>query len=332
MPNLCQLTVETWRFSDLNGHRWEQIITDYLPKLKTFHLKMQIALNHDEGIQEKVNELIDSFQTSFWLIEHQWFIRCHWIPRNRCSMINIYTLPYSFPYFATFAKVISNSTCPRESDYWSYNHVHTVSHCNAPIIGSSTLSQMHFPNVKHLSVTLRSNDQFWSTISTFDQLISLDISLTNNDNNVRSQLQTILDRASCLYSLKIKSWFDFEVPLVNHTSSSVRRLDLQGCFRYQTEQWFNSEECAKLCHSPLGIQCEVLLIRVEHRTIIIDILNLLTHLRALNIKCRDDNYNKSDEQLLSTEELLQWLIDRLPSTWKIGRVPHSLDCIQMWIN
>ncbi|CAF4267791.1 unnamed protein product, partial [Rotaria sordida] len=51
----------------MNGHRLEQFIIDYLPKLKTF----QFLIFFDVDTGEELNKIIDSYPTSFWLIHHQ---------------------------------------------------------------------------------------------------------------------------------------------------------------------------------------------------------------------------------------------------------------------
>ncbi|CAF3711173.1 unnamed protein product [Rotaria sp. Silwood1] len=332
LPNLCHLTVETFDI-DLDGQQWEQIIIDHLPKLETFQLKMHIKLEDDDDKQLKIDKLIASFQSSFWLDEHQWFVRCHYVEECCLNSIILYTLPYAFGYFDPIVKISSKSTCPHENDYWSYNRVHSLIY-RTPIIRESTLCKIAFPNIHHLRLSLPSNDQFWSVITTLDQLISLDLALHDDDynnNDVRSQLQVVLDRAPRLYSLAFRSWSDSQMCLVDNRSLSVRRLDLQGYDEdWLVERWFNDEECAKLCCSSLGIQCEVLLIRVEDRATILDLVNRMTNLRALNIKCRDDPFNETNDQSSSTEdELVKWLKECLPSTWTIAR--HPADFVRMWI-
>jgi len=79
LPNISHLKVEIVSIK-LDGHRWEEIINNYFPELKIFHLKMNISLNLsiDEEINEKqVDQYLDTYRTPFWIEHHQWFIRCH---------------------------------------------------------------------------------------------------------------------------------------------------------------------------------------------------------------------------------------------------------------
>ncbi|CAF3352376.1 unnamed protein product [Rotaria sp. Silwood2] len=73
--NLRHLKI-TMAFNLINGYQWEQIIRSYLPKFKIFDLNMYDQFPDDQNIEERANELINSFQSSFWINEHKWFVRC----------------------------------------------------------------------------------------------------------------------------------------------------------------------------------------------------------------------------------------------------------------
>jgi len=75
VPNLHRLDVHL-SFNIINGYQWEQLIQNYLPKMKVFTLMMKNVYPADRNIQEKADELIHSFRSSFWIDEHKWFVRC----------------------------------------------------------------------------------------------------------------------------------------------------------------------------------------------------------------------------------------------------------------
>ncbi|CAF1368176.1 unnamed protein product [Adineta steineri] len=79
MSNVSKLTVRTWRDISRNGYQWENLISNYLPKLKVFNLLMQFGSEDDDDIngEEQVDKILDSFQTHFWIDKHRWFVRCH---------------------------------------------------------------------------------------------------------------------------------------------------------------------------------------------------------------------------------------------------------------
>jgi hypothetical protein len=66
----------------------EQIIRNYLPKLKVLRLSMKSMLSSNKNIEEEVDEVINSFRSSFWIEEHKWFVRCF----SLRTFINLYTL------------------------------------------------------------------------------------------------------------------------------------------------------------------------------------------------------------------------------------------------
>jgi hypothetical protein len=63
-PNLRYLNIKLLS-TMIDGHQWEHIIGNYLLKLKTFQLRMRKELFHVSNIEERVNELFDSFRTPF---------------------------------------------------------------------------------------------------------------------------------------------------------------------------------------------------------------------------------------------------------------------------
>jgi len=93
IPNLRRLNVDL-SFALINGYQWEQVIRNYLPKLKIFQLEMINTLSLDENMEERVDQLIDSFRSSFWIDEHRWFVRCLTLQ----TTIHLHTLPKSFDY------------------------------------------------------------------------------------------------------------------------------------------------------------------------------------------------------------------------------------------
>jgi hypothetical protein len=62
------------------------------------------------------------------------------------------------------------------------------------------------------------------------------------------------------------------MPPFSIRSSSVRYLNLQGFTPEGDYQYYNEQQCLSLIRSPLGQQCQYLIIEVEKRTNIIDIL------------------------------------------------------------
>ncbi|CAF3001203.1 unnamed protein product [Rotaria sp. Silwood2] len=120
MPNLSHLTIQLQQFY-LNGHDWQRIIVDNIPKIKIFHLKMNINFYFGSHKQKQIDILLDSFRTQFWLEERQWFVRCDWNSFESYDADILYTLPYAFGDFIYHDKCNSKSTCPNETYFRCYD-------------------------------------------------------------------------------------------------------------------------------------------------------------------------------------------------------------------
>jgi hypothetical protein len=249
IPNLRHLDIDLW-CELINGHQWEQIIENYLPKLKTFALKMRNKLSDNENIHEKVDRLINSFRSSFWMVKHKWFVRC--LTQQR--IIHIHTLSSASNYYEVMPPDSWRSTCPYDNQPQEFHDVRS-SFYDDKLFDQPISSCIRLPNIETLHINFPLNDQFWSIFPNFNQLNSLTISY--HADTYQSQLQTLLDRAPHLEKLVIKqvALLPLQTSIFRYTSVSVRRLNLIDC-----NHCFNEEECITLTRSPLGIQCEVLYI------------------------------------------------------------------------
>ncbi len=299
-PNLNHLIIDICSSTNeiLNGYQWENIIRNYLPNLKLFQFRMEFQYKN-------INNLLNSFKTSFWIEEHNWFIRCHW----NSNLIYLYSLPYIFKEFYFDSSMQFKSTCPNDDNYLYYNHVKELKYNM-----SSVLSPIQFLNINHLSIDFPINMNFWSIIPKLDQITSLNVSI-NNSNVDQSQFQYLINKIPHLDSLSFNSCTSILIfELIN---VSIRRLDLQ---RYN--QYFNDEQCRSL----IGIQCEILFIKIKNRHISIDLIRNMMNLRMLNIECEDDNFEETKQ-----DELIIWLKEHLPLTCIVTRdfIFHS--DIRIWI-
>ena len=321
LPNLHYLTAETDDL-DWDGHSWQQMITDHLPKLKRFRLYMILRFADDENKEQRVDRLLESFQTRFWL-ERRWFVRCDWDLCEECNknILYLYTIPFiGEHYFFHEVNFRTKSTCPDPENYETFECVRRLEYGLCPSSETPFSSQFCFKNVHHLDVSLPVDATFRSMIPQFDQLISLEVGLSegNLDLDNYAELQALLDQASHLYTLNFRSWSSTStrMPPFDYSNSSVSRLDVQ-----KIDQCYNPEQCVALVRSPVGLQCQVLCITVENRTSILDLIEMMKGIRILNVLRRDDPHSASDHrQSSSTEdELLNWLQHRLPSTCTIFR-------------
>ncbi len=119
------------------------MIINYLPKLKVFRLKMEFYFRDRIKTRRYANQLLNSFQTQFWLAEREWFIRLHYHPGSGSNYVCLYT---------RIEVSGCRSTCSNDDNQsWSYDHVHTV-HYRVSLSEALILNQSCFVNIQHLSL------------------------------------------------------------------------------------------------------------------------------------------------------------------------------------
>lgn len=321
MPNLIDLTIELYHII-IDGNQWKELIENNLPNLKQFQLKMEFYLNHNNLKEERIEELINSFSHSFWIIQHQWYIQCHWSAKEKSSSGYLYTLPYSFKDFRLKSNMEFKSTYPNNEIIWSYDYVENLSYRN------SDCQFIRFNYLKNLKIQLPFDEVFWLIIPNLNRLLFLEIKLSNNDNNIdHDQFERLIQQTTSLYSLTLNGGFIcYWKTLLQLKNVSIRRLHLYqfGCF--------NRENLENFIHSSLGSRCEILFIKVDERKNILYLVNNMKNLRVLNIRSLDDRSAQKDREFLGYDELIYWLKDRLPNNWIIQRGKIQLyKYIQLWI-
>lgn len=330
LPNLIRLKLETFDIY-CDGHEWEKILIKYLPYIQQFHLKMNLMFPNNEDIDQQAYELLDTFRTSFWLLEHRWFVRCDWDPMNLFNHGVIYTLPYTFDDCFYFDAVSSKSTCPTITDHWLYDRVPVLSHKNPENDQSKDLILFlaKFPNLRHLKISLPFDRKFLSCILSYDRLRSINITFLSTDF-AYMQLQDLLNRTLHLYSLKLSHMKSLSMKFFTLKSSSIRKIDLIANCKSPI-RYFNKAECFLIIRAPIIRQCEVLLIGIKERSNIIEIVNTIPNLRAFIFQCEDDEYNMWN-CAVTNDEFLEWLREHLPSKYLISRDEKQPNLIRLWID
>jgi hypothetical protein len=216
----------------------------------------------------------------------QRYVRCDWISSAIRNDAIIYKLPYEFDKSYYSDATCSKSTCP---DFWSYDRVQSVDYVNnRPSFVNNFMSyRPQFPNIRYLSLIFLFDYNILSVYPSLNYLTRLEI--TVNRSFDYSQLQILLDRTSNLYSLRLSKLTNLCLTLSQIRSNSIRRLDFIE--HNASNDYFNGIECTALINSSIGCQCEVLLIYVAHRNIILNLSNL----RMLIIRSEDDKWNTSQD-------------------------------------
>ncbi|CAF3710044.1 unnamed protein product [Rotaria sp. Silwood1] len=325
MPNLYELIIDISCFNEDHtnrisyGNQWEKIIRHYLPNLQIFRFRMKFNLIDEKNREQRIDELIDSFRSSFWLEEHKWFVRCHWNPNNTFSPIYLYTLPYSFKHFRFNYSMKFKSTTPNDNNYMKYNYVDELDY-DTSAVEQIVSSPIQFFNLQNLYVEFPINNHFWSFVPKLDRLTSMVIFM-HYYYNIESQLQSLVNHTPCLHSLTFfSSSFMQMMPPLNLRNKSIRRLILRV-----NNYYFNDKDCMEISHSLLSNQCEILSIPIQNHQISLIILNNMTKLHTLIIACENDKNRENDD------EIIIWLKDHLPSTCIISRDQIFKSDIRLWI-
>lgn len=326
MPNLISLTLQTGKHH-MDGHRWEQFITDYLPKLKIFQFWMLIILKKEE----EVHKIIDSYRTPFWLVHRRWFVRCHFASSGDSFAMFTYTLPYAFTFYSYGVLGLDSvtiSTCPNETDYLHYNVVTKLMHSS--IFTDKLLSNLRFQNIRQIELTIPYPDIFLSLLLRIDRLTSLNVNSTGDidSDTALLQLNDLINQVPFLHSLTISDWPASsiqELPL-HIKSNSIRRLDLQSGHYLNRDRCFNSQQCAAFLRTSWAKQCEVLQIVVNDQSIIDDLINNMTNLRALKVMLQLSQY---DGYRPTLQERVRWITSGFSRTFTDNLV--GIKTMRFWI-
>ncbi|CAF4151617.1 unnamed protein product [Adineta steineri] len=323
IPNLHYLNIKISGYYYIDGRQWEDLIRDYLPKLRTFHLSIK---NYSYIVQsmteEQIDELMNSFRTSFWIDERRWFVRC--MSNEDC--ISFETVSNAFHYTDKKPPIVFKSTDSQDNIERLYTTMRTIS--DVTLFNQPISSKIYFPKLHSLSVKCPINDQYWSMISNLHDVSSLSLDFTTDFS--QSKLQALLNRMPYLRTLTIhqKSLLPLPMSLFNCTfPSSIHYLDLENC-----EHYFNEKDCIRLTRSSLTSHCERLDIPVKNLQSIIILVCNMNNLCALRASFPDEQiYENRPSRICNDDEDIQWLIDHLPSTCAISRDASCFNDIRIWI-
>ena len=306
----------------IDGNEWQKLIENDLIHLEQIHFKIAFKFLQNLSIESQITNLLLTYQTSFWLTERKQYIRCQWDPSDPFQQAYLYTLPYYFPKFHLIKTLVSKSTCSNSNDFWCYDHVDKLAYEKH----SSQGFPIRFSRLSQLDLILPFHKNFLSTISSWIHLHTLDVVLLQNDS-IYEQLQLILDRAPNLYLLRFSHLSEFDVRLFQLTSRSIRRLDFFTKESMLYNWYFDREQCLAFAQSSLGQQCQTLVIDIDHRSNILEIIEHMSQLRSLTFHCKDDRWKAKS----NNDELIQWLHDNLPFQCDIIRNQHEKLVLHIWI-
>ncbi|CAF1334665.1 unnamed protein product [Rotaria sordida] len=148
---------------------------------------MEETLSFDQNIEERVDELINSFRSSFWIDEHQWFVRC--IIQKKT--IYLYTISKIFYNYDSVLFGSLKSTDPQNNQQKFYNNMTSI--VNETFVDQPIPSYICLPNIEYLWIKLPINEQFWSIVPSLNRLYLLTV--VSYIDTFQSQLKALLNRA-----------------------------------------------------------------------------------------------------------------------------------------
>ena len=326
LPNLARLKVETL-YADIDGHEWAHMIHRYLPQLRTFELKMRVVMQNEQNRQE----FFQSFTSPFWRENRRWPVQYHYNPDDASRMICLYTLPYAFRKMDMFFPTILQSTIPSDDhSIHSFDHLQQLGYRSA-LTDATVLCHLRFANLTSISIQLPIQTHLLSLIEHVTALRQVEVIRPKNMTNVdaQTQLQSVLDRAPHLDTLKFQSWKDLlqnnsRLTPMTLSSAYIRRIDLLGYDHY-----FTLPECERLSTRPLFSRCEVLSIRVMNLACIQRLTNTLPHLRSLIFRSNDDG--TTNFRTIVDDVLVNKLQQLLPEKYSIARDARYVHHVRIWL-
>ncbi|CAF1347472.1 unnamed protein product [Adineta steineri] len=302
-------------YNFINGYQWEEIIRNYLPNLKTFELDMKYKVPPDQNIEECTNQLFNSFQNSFWINEHQWFIYCDVSDTTiRFSTSKRY---YSYCHNRKLP-LIWKSTNPNDNQQTLY---HSIKIIDENFFGRPQPSDLCLSNLSSITIKFPLPDQFWSIISNLNHLNTLYVILY--EDIYQLELQNVLNRAIHLRDLHIRQDPSIRAPQLSFlscTSSSIRALVL-----IESNYSLDEIECLSFSRTSLANQCEECSIKVQNRDCIVILIKNMPNLRALYVHGEKETF--TDENI----KLIQWLKVNLSSKYLITEHPYFPNAIRIWV-
>ena len=97
-----------------DGNRWEHFIKSHLPLLNKFEFFFSKRQNPQENPPD-INQIIESFQTPFWLDCKKWFVICE-ADLDPSRYVRLYSIPICVSFLAYETKQISISNYPVIND------------------------------------------------------------------------------------------------------------------------------------------------------------------------------------------------------------------------
>ena len=290
-PNLVDLTVGTWS-AITYGHQWENIIRKNLSKLKAFEISMEESFYDGNDIEITAKELIDSFRSSFWTIEHQWYVHCY----TSDETIYLETVNQNVVFREAIIPKFWQSTCPDANQQWFYDTATWMYHT---FFDNSIPSNIHFSNIDSLHINLPINEQLYTIVPNLNKLTS--VTINSYADMHFSEVQILLDKIVKLNQLTIRHSDQLPITMLfcKLSNLSVNRINL-----HTSQHYLTNEECLVLSQSVLCHRVKILSIPVSDYEGVTHLINNLSNLQTLIIQYQNDNFIEQLKSHLSSSHVI----------------------------
>ncbi|CAF1239194.1 unnamed protein product [Adineta steineri] len=290
---------------------WEKMITLLIPQLKVFEFVFEISFY--DLCQDKVLKQFKLFQTDFWLKQHRWYTVCEYGDKSAV----IYTIPYCLNYIRLESDI--NIICDASIDKSKLHD--NITHLNFCVKRVNREMPHYLSNIKLLRLKLKFGYGLAPVVFNKQalQLLEMSVNLTSIKYLDINHLVHIESPLILLQILKqtpnlsvigitpqclISSLTNDE--LCTYFNKLIKKLLI---FAREGLSWIDSNELIKFCETFSNL--EQLQCSVQHSNDLMFILEYLSKLSCIKIKCSEDLH-------LSVEDLnekLQELGSKLKKTF-----------------
>ena len=295
MPSLTYLkligngTFFDWSF---DGFQWQTILQTRLPSLKHLQFFFNILTSNNYR-PSKIDNLISSYQTAFWLETLQCSITCEHI-RNSQKIL-LYTHPIRQKHFVYYPNAKKTS----RSNFLTRTNVNDMD------------------DVQQLEVTLTKDMNPLSTTTSQNYLFRHvdDLKLGNGGDWPKNSLQILSNILDLSHLVTLSLSISFIPEYMSHTISQIQLLFNRACNLHSLllYDYWTPENCSQR----MEIICSIITLNIKHLQIRVKDFNDIKYILERLEHLTSVTFEYAQMLIINRQELLQSLayLNRYSSTW-----------------
>ena len=266
-----------------NGQIWEELLRSTLPLLKHFRFCFQFY--YDSSPPDEIKQIVKSFSTLFYILEHNWFIRCDFneSENRRCNAV-LYSLPYTFDQFTIVTDCFDKSLSTLPTNDKNKLNRNMYQNVKTLIFRNDLLPDENFNRIQIINLYMYNYAHLAEWTHSLTALRHLEISFQTKMWS--KNFGRLLENLPHLQSLSVeksllkgmtKNWSN--TIICNRLSTMIRSLKLR--FQYSHSITDDLHEIARI----FGTNCEHLSIHCPMSTKeIVFIFQNMPQLHSLNVQ------------------------------------------------